>query len=62
MGEYLCAGGLNDARITIDMIVVVMGVENLRDFPTSGAGCIQALLKFERVNGERSPVSGQAIR
>ena len=53
MGEYLCPGRLNNARITIDMIVVVMGVENLRDFPTSGVGCIQALLKLERVNGER---------
>ena len=57
MGEHLRAGSLNDARITVDMIVVVMGVKNLRDFPTSGLLC-PGIAEIERVNGERFPVLG----
>jgi hypothetical protein len=60
--DHLGAGRGDDRRIAAGVVVVLVGVEDLRDLPALDAGRVQALLVVERIDRERLAALGQAIR
>lgn len=53
MGQNFGAGRRHHAVVTADMVVMVMGVQNLGDLPALFLGGGQALVILQRIDGQR---------
>ncbi len=51
VGKYLAACGVDHSLVATRVITVVMGIEDLSDFPAHFLGAIKHLIVFQRVNG-----------
>jgi hypothetical protein len=46
------AGCRHHGRVAANVVMVLMGVENLGDLPAIGFGCAKAFFMVQRVNGQ----------
>jgi len=53
VGDHPGAGGGHDGRVAAGVVVVFVGVEQLRDLPAAHFGGLQAFLVVQRVDGQR---------